>query len=167
MVGVVLFFGYRLLFHKSTVQGLSEIQAEWTSTPTATSSATFVVPPTRTPTPSSTSTPWVIREVVTRVVEATPVVVVVTATPSSTPTPSPTPEPTSTPYVVYVVQTVECPTVVPAPTSTAVPAHSVVVCVHAQGIKGMYLDGVGLVDGGCRVLNIPIGVLDLVLHIER
>jgi hypothetical protein len=120
---------------------------EPSSTPTATSTATLAPgqpssTPTRTssPTPAPSQTPWLVTQIVTKVVQVAgpstiktqmvyeTVVVMVTATPGPSQTPwfiTATPGPSQTPWVIIITQIVEVtPTETPTPEPTPEPTIS-------------------------------------------
>lgn len=113
--------------------------------------------------------------------ESVVVTVVVTATPV------PTVAATATPVIIvrevpgpvvveYIRIPVEVPvevvvevTAVPLPTLTPVPlvTGTVKICVDGAGLKAIYVDGQGIVGGGCQIWQVGVGASYITVQINR
>ena len=100
-----------------------------------------------------------------------PVLLIVTATPSPTPV-VPLREYVEVPVPGLcpdcpVCESVSCPVVSTPDPFSGLASGTVRVCVGAAGVSGMWLDGVGMVHGGCRDLAVGVGSTILDLQINR
>lgn len=69
---------------------------------------------------------------------------------------------------VEVTRIVEV-TPVPLPTLTPVPlvAGTVKICVDGAGLKAIYVDGQGIVGGGCQIWQVGVGASYITVQINR
>lgn len=110
-----------------------------------------------------TATPEVLLAPVFPEVEATPVVLVVTATPTATPVPTQAP--------VYVYQTVVVTEVVsvvqPTPTLVPLAPGTVQICARVEGVSAVYVGGRGIVSGGCETFSVGVGQTTIGVQVNK
>jgi hypothetical protein len=123
------------------------------SSPTPAVQSVIVVTATPAPTALPTASPVVVVREVIRIVTATPV-------PTAPPSPTPVVE-----YIRVPVEVVTIVTAVPSPTPV-LPVNVLRLCLDVEGIKQIYIDGVGIVGHGCRDIGLLPGPGKQVIGIE-
>ena len=158
VIGIAIFWAGKIVFtYDGGLAGASVIKAADLLTPTALPYHVVAMTPTAT-----IQAPAVFQEIiaepvrveveVTRIVESVTYVQV----------------PFEVTRIVEVVATAEPATATPFPTPTAPLAAGVVrICVDASAVKELYVGGVGVVGGGCHMLQVGQGTTFVEVQVNK
>lgn len=157
---------------------LAAVQMVWSYDPGGDARVILAQEQTRVASLTATEVPTVEMsvDVVQLVPTVTPVVVYETVQVVVTATPEPTPEPTYTPVIVYqnvpyeVTREIQVPVEVTREivlVPTGVPVGYVNVCVHGEELVGIWVDGVGIAGGACRMVQLHSPDNDVHVQVKK